>query len=355
MPTPDGRIRLGVIGAGRIAQSAHLPALIKADNIDLVAISDPSPALADGVAARYGIRGYTDTADLLRSDIDAVLIATPDRFHYALGTEALQAGKHVLMEKPLAGTSDDAAALSALAHEKGLKLQTGAMKRHDPGVSFAKSHLAQIGQILSITSWYRVMNDRAPIEATLFPGDVVVDPEVRRVEQGFKADRERYLLATHGAHLFDGLRSFGGRSSWVSARVGNVRDDYTWKGVADIESTGGLISFEITTAIHGDYSEGMDIYGELGHIRIRTHFPFFKRASDVSVHIEADGTSLSPHPGDTDAYKLQAEHFARVVLDDLAEDPTPEDGVAAVKWIEAVAESSTHDGAVVSLSEKVSV
>lgn len=353
MTTTDGKLRLGVIGAGRIAQTAHLPVLIKARNVELVAISDPSPALAKGVAARYGIRGFTDTADLLATDIDAVLIATPDRFHAALGQQALEAGKHVLMEKPLAATSEEARVLADLAQANGLKLQTGAMKRHDPGVAFAKASLPKLGRILSISSWYRVMHDRAPIEATLFPGDVVVDPQVRAVEQGFKADRERYLLATHGAHLFDGLRSFAGESTWVSARVGHVDDDYTWKGVADIEHSDGLIDFEITTTIRGDYSEGLDIYGEYGHISIRTPFPFFKRASDVVVDIEADGTSTTPHPGDTDAYKLQAEHFADVVLKDLPEDPSPADGVAAVRWIEAVAESSTHDGIRVGLGEKV--
>lgn len=351
--TDNRKVRLGVIGAGRIAQAAHLPALVKAQNLELVAISDPSPALAEGVASRYGIKGFTDTSELLGYDLDAVLIATPDRFHRSLGEMALNAGKHVLMEKPLASTSAEAVELGDLALEKGLKLQTGAMKRHDPGISFARQHLPRIGRVLSLTSWYRVMNDRQPVEATLFPGDLVVDPEVRKVEQQFKADRERYLLATHGAHLFDGLRFFGGPSSWVSARVGNVGEDYTWKGVADLVSSGGLISFEISTTVHGDYAEGMDVYGENGHISIRTHFPFFKRASAVSVHIEADGTSISNHPGDTDAYKLQAEYFAQAILEDLPTNPDPEEGAAAVRWIEAVSESSSNDGTQVSLEQKV--
>jgi len=56
-----------------------------------------------------------------------------------------------------------------------------------------------------------------------------------------------------------------------------------------------------------------------------------------------------PHFGDTDAYKLQAEAFARAILDDLPTDPSPEDGVAAVRWIAAVAESSTHGGREVAL------
>lgn len=344
MSQSGSTVRLGVVGAGRIAQVAHLPALAKARNITLVAISDPSETLAAGVAAKYGIEPFTSTETLLEQDLDAVLIATPDRFHHPLGTLALQAGKHVLMEKPLAATVQEAEDLAGLASRSGLKLQTGAMKRHDPGLAFAKAHLDKIGPILSFTSYYRVMSSLRPdTEATLFPS-VVVDAEVRKVENTFKAQRERYLLATHGAHLFDGLNYFGGTSRWVSARVGNVNDDYSWHGVAGLADSNGLISFEISAAVHGNWAEGTDIYGAYGHIQTRSHFPFFKRASDVEVHIEGDGVSLIPHFGDTDAYKLQAEHFAEAILDDSLENPTPAEGVAAIRWIEAVAESSANGG-----------
>jgi predicted dehydrogenase len=347
------KVRLGVIGAGRIAQAAHLPALTKASNVELVGISDPSPHLSAGVAARYGIAGYTNTEDLLASDIDAVLIATPDRFHHQLGTLALEAGKHVLMEKPLAANGEEATDLAQLAEQRGLKLQTGAMKRHDPGLAFAKEHLPRIGRILSFHSWYRVMSALRPAtEATLFP-DVIVDPEVRKVENTFKAERERYLLATHGAHLFDGLTFFGGQATWVSAHVGHVDDDYTWHGVAGLEQSEGLVSFEISAAVHGEWSEGTDLYGEFGHIKTRSPFPFWKKGSAVEVHIEGEGVSLVPHFGDTNQYKLQAEHFANAIINNLPTSPNPAEGIAAVRWIEAVAQSSTNNGATVRLDKLV--
>ncbi|MET0885136.1 MAG: Gfo/Idh/MocA family oxidoreductase, partial [Mycetocola sp.] len=331
---PERKIRLGVVGAGRITQVAHLPVFAKTNHVELVAISDPSITLSQGVASKYGITGYNDTAELLADpEIDAVLIATPDRFHYPLGRQSLEAGKHVLMEKPLAQTSAQAQELADLADDLGLKLQTGAMKRHDPGIAFAKSHVSRIGEILSFSAWYRVMVDRAPVESTLFP-DTVVDANVRQVENSFKADRERYLLTTHGAHLFDEIGYLAGPGNWVSARVGKVGDDYTWKGVAGLRNHGGLVSFEVAAAVHGVYAEGADIYGEHGHIRIRTPFPFFKAASEVEVHGDGDAAALVPHFGDTDAYKLQADNFALAILNDAPEDPSPAEGVAAVRWIE---------------------
>jgi predicted dehydrogenase len=342
-------IRLGVIGAGRIAQAAHLPAIAKAASVELVAISDPSPTLATGVAAKYGVEPYTDTEKLLDLDLDAVVIATPDRFHHPLGLEALEAGKHVLMEKPLASTSEQAEELASRASARGLKLQTGSMKRHDPGLAFAREHVERIGAILSFTSWYRVMSAlRPPTEATLFP-PMVVDPEVRRVENTFKLDRERYQLATLGAHLFDGFTAFGGPGAWVSARVGRIGDDFTWHGIAGMRTSEGLVSFEISAAVHGEWAEGMDLYGERGHISTRSPFPFFRRASEVEVHIEDEGVSLVPHFGDTDPFKRQVESFARAILDNTPTDPTPEEGVMAVRWIEAVSESSRNGGREVQL------
>lgn len=343
--TNDERsIRLGLIGAGRIAQAAHLPAIARATNVELVAISDPSRTLANGVAAKYGVEPFTDTETLLQLDLDAVIIATPDRFHHPLGLKALAAGKHVLMEKPLASTSEQAEELAARAGELGLKLQTGSMKRHDPGLEFARRHVPKIGPILSFTSWYRVMSAlRPPTEATLFP-PMVVDPEVRRVENTYKLDRERYQLATLGAHLFDGLTAFGGPGAWVSARVGRIGSDFTWHGIAGMTNSDGLISFEISAAVHGEWAEGMEIYGERGHISTRSPFPFFRHASEVEVHVEDEGVSLVPHFGDTDPFKRQVEAFARAILDDTPTDPTPEEGVTAVRWIEAVSESSRNGG-----------
>ena len=75
------------------------------------------------MARQYGVQNYTDSNELLQADIEAVVIATPDRFHYPLGLAALNAGKHVLMEKPWPATLTDAEALAALAAEKDLRLQ----------------------------------------------------------------------------------------------------------------------------------------------------------------------------------------------------------------------------------------
>lgn len=342
-------LRLGVIGAGRISQVAHLPAAAKAQRVALVAICDASASLSAQVARQYAVAGFTDVGAVLATDVDALVVATPDRSHFAIAADALAAGKHVLVEKPLADNSRDAQALAEQAAQTGLKLQVGAMKRHDPGIEYAKASLPLIGPLLSAQAWYRVMAAlRPPTEATLFPV-AVVDEQVRQVEASYKADRERYLLATHGAHVFDSLRYLAGDVKSVRAEVASAGRDYTWHGTGRLAGPGGLVSFEISANVHGNWSEGFDLYGERGHIAIRSHFPFFRRASSVQVYLEDQSVATVPSFGDTDPYKRQLEAFARSVLDGEATNPDGQEGAAAVRFIEAVRASAAGNGAEVTL------
>src|SRR3954452_11288917 len=139
-----GTVRVGLVGCGRIAQVAHLPAMEKTDAVRLVAVCDPSAAVAAAVARRYGVpASYTDHAALLADpDIEAVLVTAPDRFHHAIATAALAAGRHVLVEKPLAPSVAEAEDLARRVPRSGLVLQVGAMKRHDPGLRYARDFIA---------------------------------------------------------------------------------------------------------------------------------------------------------------------------------------------------------------------
>jgi predicted dehydrogenase len=223
------------------------------------------------------------------------------------------------------------------------------MKRHDPGLQFARAGLERIGPILGMTSWYRVMSaTRAGIQETLFP-HVIVDEAVRTAESAYKADGRRYRLATHGAHLFDGLRYFAGDLDWLSARAAEVAGDITWHGTAGIAASGGLVSFEISVAVHSPWSEGIDVFGERGHVKVRSPYAFSKLGSTAEVFVESEGVARVPAFADTNPFTRQVQAFARAVLDGTPTDPTPEDGVEAVRLIEAAAESSAADGATVRL------
>jgi predicted dehydrogenase len=343
-------LRVGIVGCGRIAQVAHLPASRKADGVELVAVCDASRFLSTAVGRQYDVPAFTELDRFLAAGLDAVIVATPDRLHLPHAVSALEAGKHVLIEKPLASNTGDARRLGELAEALGLKLQVGSMKRHDPGIEFARSAMPRIGAVLSLSCWYRVMAAlRPPTEATLFPR-LVVDPEVRGREAVYKADRERYLLATHGVHVFDSLRYLAGDLADVSVRRSQIGSDFCWHGRGMLVRSGGIATFEIAANVHADWSEGFDVYGELGRIAVRSWFPFYRRASSVRLFLEESCEEIAPQFADADPYERQLEAFARSVEHDTAPNPGAADGVAAVEMVEASAESARRDGEVVALN-----
>jgi predicted dehydrogenase len=329
-------LRLALIGCGRIAQVAHLPALEKAKGIQLVAVSDPAEDLARAVARRYDVpRAYADQSQVLADEaVEAVLVAAPDRFHYPITAAALRAGKHALVEKPLASTVDESQQLVDLVEQTGLVLQVGAMKRHDPGVQYARRFVRErLGEVRSFNAWYRIGDLRPGMEATLFPR-IYTDTAAQQAEVEFKADRRRYVLATHGSHVFDTVRYLVGDVASVSARHRADGKDHLWQ-VLLMTTSGAIGTVSITVDIPGEPSEGIEVFGATGTIKVDIHFPFYRLASTVRAY--ADGEMIMPTITDGDAYQRQAEAFARVIREGGRPTPDVRDGRAALRLIEATA------------------
>ena len=105
-------IKVGIIGCGGIANGKHMPALKKVDDCEMVAFCDIVPERAEKAAADYGIEGakaYTDYKELLKDQtIDVIHVLTPNRSHSFITVDALEAGKHVMCEKPMAINSAEA-------------------------------------------------------------------------------------------------------------------------------------------------------------------------------------------------------------------------------------------------------
>jgi len=99
-------LRLGIIGCGKVTTMFHLKSIKEVDEVTVTAVSDLDRARMENVRRKAGAEtGYTDTKELLADqDVEAVAINTPPRFHEGLVLEAIEAGKHVLCEKPLAQT-----------------------------------------------------------------------------------------------------------------------------------------------------------------------------------------------------------------------------------------------------------
>jgi predicted dehydrogenase len=332
------RVRVALIGCGRIAQVAHLPALEKASGIELIAVGDPSRTVAEAVGRRYDVPTVRTEASQVFSDpsVEGVIVAAPDRFHYELTRGALEVGKHVLVEKPLASTTEEAETLVELVDKTGLKVQVGAMKRHDAGLQWAHHFISDsLGEARSFMAWYRIGDLRPGIEATLFPR-VYAEEQAREQEAGFKADRERYLLATHGAHIFDTVRYLLGDVVAIEARHRGYGRDHAWTALVTMAS-GAVGSVAITVDVPGLPAEGIEIFGSSGSLRVDTPFPFYRMASTVQAY--AKSQVVIPILTDGDPYERQLEAFAAAIRDDLTPNPDVRDGLAAVRLIHATAEA----------------
>jgi predicted dehydrogenase len=141
-------VRLGVIGAGTISQAVHLPAVGRlAGALQLVAVHDLSADRTSAVARAHGARPVASVSELVQAeDVDAILIATPGS-HADLARQALEAGRHVLAEKPLALTIEDVRSLEKLALDHQRVLQVGYQKMYDPAVAAAAARKTEAGEL----------------------------------------------------------------------------------------------------------------------------------------------------------------------------------------------------------------
>ena len=128
------KVRIGVAGANGAFGSKHLDALAQIDEVEILAAMATTLDKANGVADKYSIPNRFDNYDQMLglSDLDAVILATPTQIHAEQGLKAMAAGKHVLIEIPMADTLADSEALVAKQKETGLLAMAGHVRRFNP-------------------------------------------------------------------------------------------------------------------------------------------------------------------------------------------------------------------------------
>ncbi len=335
------KLRIGVIGCGPIAQFAHFDACRKARNAELYAICDLAADLRERMAAVHQpVKVYADAAELLTDPkVEAVIVAVADQFHVALCRQAIAAGKHVLVEKPLGVSVEECAQLATEVRASGLVLQVGNNRRFDPGVAFARWFIVEeMGGMLALKAWYCDSTLRYTMTDNLQPLPVT-SAAARKPEGNLKADRRRYLLMTHGSHLVDTVRCLGGELVAVWARLIERFESYCWMIAADF-ADGAAGQLDLTVPLRGDFEEGFQIYGQHGSVNGRLHLPWYHKAGEVECFSAKDRVYRRPLGEDAYTYKLQIEAFAATILDGVPQaGASAEDGTAAVRALVAIARS----------------
>jgi predicted dehydrogenase len=186
------RVRLGVLGAGNIAD-LNVAGYLRHDRCDVLAVCDLDPEVAKEAAARWGVpKVYTDVDELLGdADIDAVEVLTPTHLHHRHVLAALEAGKHVSVQKPAANSVDDALAMDRAAADADRTLRISECFVHYPPLELAKKLIAE-GAVGQPTG--------ARIKTVVGQTDSAFQANLRPEGYGWRLDTR-----SPGGHLFDDM------------------------------------------------------------------------------------------------------------------------------------------------------
>jgi predicted dehydrogenase len=283
-------------------------------------------------------------------DVDAIIIYIDDQFHVPMALRALEAGKHVLVEKPMGVTVEESEDLCDAARTTGLVVQVGTEKRFDEGIAFALEFIREeMGEKLALKAWYCDSTHRYTMTDALQPV-IEASERARRPEGDPKADLRRYYLLGHGSHLLDTARFLGGEIEVIRTRLVEKFGAYCWfseVGFAD----GSVGHLDLTIKVRMDWHEGFQVYGEHGSVVGRTYNPWYYKSSDVECFSEKDGTYRRLLGADGHFFRRQIEGFAEAILDGAPmRGANAEEGLAAMRGMVAMARSA-ESGEAVRLSD----
>ncbi len=280
--TGEPPVRIGLIGAGAIMRLSHGPVISGSEDAVVAAVFDPDRPRAEAIAGDFGGTAYDDLEAMLdKGGIDAVVVATPNRFHAEHVVAAANHGKHVFCEKPLAVTVADCRRMIEACERSGTVLQVGFNQRFWGQVQIAKSLLDAgfIGKVHQMRSIYSEKSSAYPA-ATRYRYDLaqsggatIIDLTIHRI------DLARHLVGDF-ASVFAELAH-----SEMTEKV----DDNVWLLARFESGTRGCLSGNRYSPAIGD---GTDLYGTEGtiHIASETLNPF--NAAPIAVYTEKSAKDL---------------------------------------------------------------
>ncbi|MEX0874852.1 MAG: Gfo/Idh/MocA family oxidoreductase [Actinomycetota bacterium] len=315
-------IRVALVGCGAIARRSHVPALKNISDVDVVAFASRSLASAEAAAGEWGTTDAVVSDDwrkvVARDDIDAVDICSPNSLHHEQTVAAAQAGKHVLVEKPIACTVKEADAMIAAAGDGGVVLHVAHNVRYLPVAVAAHRSIARVGKIVGVRAAFGHAGPRgwAP-DATWF-----FDTKL----SGGGA------LIDLGIHAIDLLRFVTGLDATeVTAVTLGEEPAEDAAQVAIRFSDGAIGSVHASWVARPAPDFGLTVFGHQGTMHVDARSPLtFRPAEGDSEKVELPGDVSSPF-----------DDFVRAIRGEPSAQPaTADDGRAALAIVCAAYESA---------------
>lgn len=314
-------IRIGILGCARIARTALLDIAKQIPEIEIFAIASRSLATSRTWADRYGIGLALEGYDALigRDDIDAIYVPLPNSLHADWTIRAIEAGKAVLCEKPLASNAAEAATMVAAAQRTGRLLVEAFHYRYHPLALFIEQAVrgGELGQLLQVEAAFEI------------PGQLVPANDIR-----FQRDLAGGALMDVGAYCINAVRWIAGREPVVvEATAQRVGDDVDDAMHARLELGGGATA-DIRCSLKSEtFNSSLVIRGSRGTLTVKN--PFVPQLGH-EAELDCDGVSRQYTFAATPSYIYQARAFAACVRDGRPPLTSASNGVLNMQLIDAI-------------------
>jgi predicted dehydrogenase len=301
--TESSKIRVAVVGAGKMG-TYHAKLLGKTPDVELVGVCDTNVWKAQLAAWQSNTVAVRDYKDVL-GRVDAVVVAVPTPLHHEVGKAALAAGAHVLIEKPLASSVDEARDLLSLSEDNKLVLQVGHIERFNPAVLEAVKHVRD--------PRYITVERLGPYDPRMSHIGVVMDLMIHDLD---------ILLTLVGSEV-ESLEALGANLLSGHEDIANVRVRFKTGCVADLTASRiSLGKSRKLRAFQKDSYISLD-YGGTALKIYRKKTPVIKSLKDVEI--------LHPKLTSVDPLKNEHNHFLDCIRHNRKPWPSGERGVEALK------------------------
>lgn len=331
------KIRFGIVGCGLIA-GIHARAIDSITNAELAGVTDVSRKHAEGFTQRHGGIVYGDYKSMLADQtIDAVCICTPSGMHAKQALHALRAGKHVVLEKPMALNSADALQICREAEKNNCLLTVISQHRFHSDITRVRQLIREgkFGQLLFCDLYMKYWRDPAYYSSSNWKGTFCMDGGGALMNQGI-----------HGVDLICFLV---GKPKLLCGRAKTLFHDIEVEDTATAMlefDCGALGVIEASTAAIPGFSKRIEIQGTKGYA-ILVDSTLEKLCIEGNVLIDRTltpdaGTASDPTQLGCEGHILQITNFINAVLGKEALISTAEDGYHAVNLIEEIYKSSAR-------------
>lgn len=338
--------RFGIIGLGMIAEF-HIQAIRALPNAELTSVCSRSEAKVTAAAEKYSCQGTTHYEELLKDpDIDIVCVTTSSGSHAEIGKQVLLAGKHLLIEKPMAMTAAEAAQLTTLAKERKLLLSVVSQRRFEPQHQAVQRAVASgaIGKLLLAELRCPFYRSQEYYDSAEWRGTLAEDGGA---------------LMNQGIHSIDLLLWLAGPARSVmgmtATQVHKMESEDLGLALVKFKS-GALGTVMSTTNVKPGYPPSLRLYGEKGSIHLDGTSITAWDVPDTPSPVEMSaGTSSGAGVSDpshipSEYHQLQLEQFLIALGEGGEPAVTGEDGHRAIELIEAICLSSA-EGREIQLSD----